>query len=353
MNIAFYTKCLSRGGAERVTVSVCDYLSKTDDNIFIINQIKGNKEYSCPTDVERIILEKRSHNYFAIVKHLRKVLKSKKIDVLIVMGVSNCIYAIPASYNLKTKVIVSERNDPNHFYGKPIVKYLSRFLMKKADGFVFQTRNARDFYDFDVDKTAIIYNPITLPPTVKKEITNHRKEIVNVGRLVRQKNQKCLIKAFSIIQKRHKDYTLAIYGEGGLHNELEDYINKLGLQKNVNLKGNTKNVLDEIKDAALFVLSSDFEGMPNALIEAMVLGLPVISTDCPIGGPSELIENEVNGILVPVADVDALAGAMDLVINDYVNASRMGENAKKIYEKLQIESIGAQWAAFILKVYKI
>lgn len=352
-NIAFYNKSLARGGAERVAVTVSDFLSKSSDNIFIISQEKytSNEEYECPSGVTRIILGKTDHEYLGIIRELRRVLKSNQIDILIVMGVSNCIFAIPASRFLKTKVIVSERNDPNHFNGKAIVKYASRFFMSKADGYIFQTKSARDFYGYDLNKTAIIYNPVYVDPAlVNEKIENKSKEIVNIGRLVSQKNQSCLISAFKFFQEKHKDYTLSIYGDGSLKAKLEEQIESEGLKGTVNLKGNSGTVLIDLKRSSMFILSSDFEGMPNALIEAMVLGLPVVSTDCPVGGPAELVENKTNGLLVPVGDPKAMADAMNFIIENPEQANMMANNAKQIYGRLNIEAIGHQWREFIYMI---
>ena len=161
-----------------------------------------------------------------------------------------------------------------------------------------------------------------------------------------QKNQKMLIEAFSKIHSNYPEYQLVIYGEGKLRHQLQEQIDLLGLQERISLPGSRSDVLEQIKDASLFVLPSDFEGMPNVLIEAMALGLPCISTDCPCGGPRELIQNGVNGILISVGDVEALACEMSKVLDDSEMSALLGKNAVQIREKLNMEKIGKEWLTF-------
>jgi glycosyltransferase involved in cell wall biosynthesis len=149
---------------------------------------------------------------------------------------------------------------------------------------------------------AIIPNPINPEFNVKPFSGKRRKIITSVGRLSEQKNQHVLIEAFSRIEKDFPDYELVIYGEGNLRETLENQIKTLKLENKVKLPGVKKNIKNEIYDCSLFVLPSLYEGMPNALMEAMALGLPVISTDCPCGGPRFLIHN-YNGLLVKVNNV--------------------------------------------------
>ena len=141
-------------------------------------------------------------------------------------------------------------------------------------------------------------------------------------------------------------YDLAIYGEGPEKNHLETYIKQLGLSNNVTLAGRKENVLELINNASMFVMSSDYEGMPNALIEAMCMGMPVISTDCPSGGPKQII-NSTNGILVPVGDSEKLSQAMRLLTNEKL-ATEMANEAYKIRKELTDESIFEKWIQFLI-----
>lgn len=162
-----------------------------------------------------------------------------------------------------------------------------------------------------------------------------------MGRLEPQKNFPMLIKAFSEFRKEENDYKLVIYGEGRERRNIENLIRELHLENTVLLPGRNKDVLNCIRDCAAFILSSDYEGMPNALIEAMCMGMPVISTDCPSGGPRELIHNGENGLLVEVNNVKDMKKAMQKITD---NRSRtLGENAYLTGEKLTDSHVFEEW----------
>ena len=137
-----------------------------------------------------------------------------------------------------------------------------------------------------------------------------------------------------------------IYGEGEQRSELEKLAESLGISGHVLLPGNVQDIADKLEKSTMFVLSSDFEGMPNALIEAMALGLPCVSTDCPCGGPKYLIEQGKNGILVPVGDVDALSHAIRGLLSDPEKREQIGKNASTVCERLAPEKIYGQWEEF-------
>ena len=355
-NIALLCASLSRGGAERVLISLAKYFKNNGYDAKIITSYKVDNEYEIPEGIKRINLTGKinsSGNFisrtFGSIKELRKTIKKEDIDILIIMGTPNCIYGITGSIFTKAKVIVSERNDPRHFTGKRSTKFLSRFLMKFADRFVFQTEDAKKFYDKQLKgRGTVIHNPILVDNLPEFFTGDREKTIVSMGRLNPQKNQKMLIDAFAEISEKIPEYKLIIYGEGSLRNDLESQIKELHLEDKISLPGNFLDVHERIKKASLFVMSSDFEGMPNALIEAMALGLPCISTDCPCGGPKELIENNKNGVLVPVNDESALVKQMLKIINNKEYATSISKEAVKIKNHLDIKNIGKQWEDYII-----
>ena len=352
---------LGKGGAERITIYLAKYLQNRGIKTFIATGGKREVEYECPEGVERYILDEIEEKNIILRKgisllryqivRLRKFLIKNEIDTVLVMDIPVCIYALPACFCLGTKVIVSERNDPAHFAGKKITKWVSRILMRKANGYVFQTADAQKYYGSTVlGKSVIIPNPIfteKMPDTPYEGI--REKKIVSVGRLNKQKNQILLIDAFYLILKDFPEYKLYIWGEGAERTNIEGYIRKLGIEKSVFLPGVTENIYMEIYEASLFILPSDFEGMPNALIEAMALGIPCISTDCPCGGPRELIKNGKNGILVPINDKEALVNGIYSLLNNKEHATEIGYEAFKIREKLCYDTICNKWYEFLFK----
>jgi glycosyltransferase involved in cell wall biosynthesis len=182
-----------------------------------------------------------------------------------------------------------------------------------------------------------------------------KKEIVTVGRITDQKNQMLLLKAFKEINLKYPDYVLKLYGDiqdNKVYDKMIKYISENRLEGKVIFMGLKTDIGDYIKDACAFVLPSDYEGMPNALIEAMVLGLPVISTDCPCGGPKMLIEDKKNGMLVPVGDKNALEKVLEYMITHEKEAGNMGQEARKLIELVNPDKICTQWMDYILELVK-
>lgn len=349
--LVIYVDSLKRDGAERVSVNLAKYMAKNNISCTLLTEWISKNEYPVPEGVERISINVHGNkyiHYFQNILKMRKVLKKSNADTFLVMDLASCLLAIPASFGLKMKIVVSERNDPTNFPGKKIVAKVSRYLMSKADGFVFQTNDAKSFYKkITKDRGVIIPNPLFVEELPSPYNGTRKKEIVTAGRLTPQKNQRVLIEAFSKINKKYSDYSLSIYGEGELREELIEMTKKLNIIDKVHFPGNKIDLLERIKDSSLFVMSSNFEGMPNALLEAMALGLPCISTDCPCGGPRAVIENNKNGILIPVGDVDAISRSIEKILNDKEFAKSIGKEAAKIRNTLNSENICKKWKEYL------
>ena len=200
----------------------------------------------------------------------------------------------------------------------------------------------------------MIFNPVDekylLAAQKEKKRGEKKNVIVTVGRISRQKNQMLLLKAFRRIADRFPRMELRIYGEEGeqgVRQELERYVAAHGLRERVQFMGQCGSLERELADAALFVLPSDYEGMPNALIEAMVLGLAVIATDCPCGGAAMLIEDGISGLLVPVGNEKGLAEAMERVLMDESLAETMAENAGKTADKVNPLTVYEEWKEYV------
>lgn len=333
------------GGAQRVAINIAKWIGSNTNHTALLVAIGTTSRNSYDfSDLDFISLKKKNK-----VLGLRDIINERQPDLLLTMGVPLCLYTIPACIGTGVKHIVSERNDPVHFAGKWIVKYISRGLMRFADGFVFQTRDAQGFYGDKIAKrSVIIHNPLFSMNDMPSERYKgkRRKVIVSVGRLNIQKNQHLLINAFANIHREYPEFRLIIYGEGPEREALEKCIKNNGMQDYVSLPGSTNKVFEYLYDAYLFVLPSDFEGMPNALLEAMALGLPCISTNCPCGGPSELITSGANGLLVPVGDQKALETAIIRCISNPSEANRLGNDAFIIRETHDVNVICQQWMSY-------
>ncbi len=188
----------------------------------------------------------------------------------------------------------------------------------------------------------ILPNPIQIS-CVRSIETKHR--IVNTARLTPQKNQALLIRAFAELYKNKPQYTLSIYGEGQSENDLRKLISEKGLESSVILEGRSSHVQDDISDAEIFVLSSDFEGLSNALLEAMMMGFPCISTDCE--GATDIIQNEKNGSLIPRGDEDALFHALNRLTDDAAFRERLGKKALESVQDFRKEKVIEKWIDLI------
>lgn len=354
--IIFYIDTMYRGGAQRVIANLIEYFHQKGYDTILINdfiQDNGQAQYEIPKDIKRIYLRKTlgtnkvTKNIQRIVA-LRKIFKEENPDlVLSFLGRPNKRLLL-ASVGMKIKKVVSVRNDPKREYGNSKLKKIeARMLFRLADGCVFQTRDAAEYFPKSVqDKAAIIYNPVGLQ-FYSAERMSEPKGVVTVGRMELQKNQKMLINAFSKILENHPNETLTIYGEGPLRKELEEYCIKLGITEKVYMPGNIMKIEEKLSTAKIFVLPSDYEGMPNALMEAMTVGVPVISTDCPCGGPRTLIENNSQGLLFPCGDEKKLEELLRKLLDDSEQRKVMEKAEKERAQEFHPEIIYKKWENYL------
>lgn len=361
--IIFYLAGLdNNGGAERVISNLSNYLSEKYHITIITtgfnkSRYKLNDKIICKSldnNVDKSRKNRFIKNIFRIIR-LNKLIKENNPNIIITF-LPNEIFRILflKKFTLKNPVIISLRDDPATEYKSTFRRKLMYHLVKYANGIVFQTKEAGDFFNEDIQKkSTIIPNPINEDFIGTPFQGERDKTIVSVGRLTPQKNHELLINSYSNISKKHEDYKLYIYGEGELRDDLKRKIKELNLEEKVFLKGVSNNIKEEIFKSSVFVLSSNHEGMPNALMEAMALGLPVISTNCPCGGPNFLIEDKVNGLLVEVGNQKEMECAIDHLLSkpDYANA--IGEEANKICLRLDPETIYQKWEKFINKIIDI
>ncbi len=284
--------------------------------------------------------------FFKKLLLLRKKIKQERPDAIIsFMTPMNCILLLTVM-GLGIPVYVSERVDPAVFKGT-FTGFLRRMTYPLAKGIICQTEEAKAFFKGKLlKKCCVIPNPLTKTLQQKTEYTAS-KRICAVGRLTSQKNYPLMIRAFSDFVKEYPDYTLEIYGKGEAEPQLQSLIGELSLEGRVLLKGTVSDIDTHIVPCDFFVMSSDFEGLSNALMEAMSCGLPCAATDCRGGGASFLIDNETNGLLLPIGDEQALATAMKRLAADESLRRRLGEEATEIRRRLSVESVVDRWVEAI------
>ena len=354
MKIMFYINSIRHGGAERVMCNLATKLSEKGNECILATSFEGEDEYTLGANVKRVTFFKEKlrcnviKRNLSLIKALRKQLKAEKPDVLISFMAEPNYRAIFSSIGLKHKKIISIRNDPNREYPKALNRFLAKNMFKCADGVVFQTEDAKNWFPKAIQKKSkIIFNQVDSAFYNAVYEGEHR-DVVTTGRLVPQKNHKMLIRAFASVSNKISD-NLIIYGEGALRPELEALISELGMENRIFLPGIAANVAETIKTAKLFVLSSDFEGMPNSLMEAMALGLPCISTDCPCGGPKMLFGEESQSSLVPIGNAEELATKMLSFLTDDEERKTIASNLKKSAVQFSPDRIIGEWEAYIAK----
>ena len=345
--IIFITGSMGRGGAERVISILSDKYARNGWDVQIGMLLHSYVEYDLNKSVTvRDLSDERGirKGLFSTLFRIRKYIKDEKPEIVVTFMAQNCLLLGLATIGLKFRSIMSERIDPSMVKRNGIYSFLLNIIFSNADKVVFQTKRAKNYYSSAIqNKSIIIGNPIKVECNASPIKT---KSIVSVGRLTAQKNQKMLIDAFSVFRKGHPDYKLIIYGEGELRQELEHRINELNLQDAVFLPGNSRHIHNDISDAEMFVLSSDFEGLSNALLEAMMMGIPTISTNC--AGSDEVIESYKNGLLIPIGDVKALTNAIEYYFENKDIAKKMASLAsKEIEEKYSVEEIISKWQRVI------
>lgn len=345
---------LSAGGAGRAVTRLANEMNKREIEICIIamNNGSGKEGYYVSDDIQTIkYTTSLDGGIFDRVRKIARIASEFKPDYLISFLPDNNIYSILAGIKKSWKLIVCERNDPgrNPEPGDK-VRIARSLLYRFADGYVFQTEDARNYFSEMIQrKSVVIPNPVA-PDIPAAYCGNRRKVIVSVASLKTQKNYMMSIQAFANLSKEFPEYTYEIFGEGAERENIESLISRLGLEDRVILKGHCPDVLKQIMDASLFVMSSDYEGMSNSMIEALAMGIPSIVTDHPIGAPRMLIEEGVNGLLVPVGDIASLTQKMKMVLQDKALSDRLSCNAQKIKETLSIEHICSKWIDYCEKV---
>ena len=347
MKIMFVTSTLTSGGSERVISLIANDLAAKGYDVEIICLQEPIVFYSLHKKVKIRFAENEAGKFIvAKMRWLRRRVIEEKPDVVIAFMILVYLTTLFSLVGLNVPIITSERNDPASFSWWK--RALRRVLLPRTTCHVVQTQKIKDYYTEDIKKkTVIIGNPVTnkvfdVVPVEKDDV------IINVARLFPQKNQKMLIQAFYSIHEMIPTYKLKIFGEGPCRPELEKLIGDLRLVGKVFLCGRSEQVLDEMNQSRIFVLSSNHEGLSNAMIEAICIGLPIVSTK--VSGTEELIEDGKNGILTDVGNEKMFAQGMLKVANDEKLRNVMEVANRQKAEKFKEEEVLMQWERIINEV---
>ena len=311
--ILFVVPTLTGGGAERVVSILSNALVNRGYKVNLLLNVRCNNEYFIDPKVKVYTISESNQVKAGIAGKLSRIkcryLLTKQINPDITITFLSDAIQFLCNIPLKGKFVSTVRVNP--CAGTASYKALKNLVISLSDACLVQNIEQKSyFHKFIQKKTYILSNPIQQCSFVEKPVINKTlKKIITLGRLTEQKNHRMLIDAFKIAKEQNDELILEIYGLGEEKENLENQIKSLNLQRSVFLKGRTDNAKQKLSESDLFVLSSNYEGMPNALLEAMAAGVPSISTDCPTG-PSDIIENNVNGILIETNNKDELAKAI-------------------------------------------
>ncbi|WP_162011065.1 glycosyltransferase [Streptococcus sp. S784/96/1] len=348
--IVIVTFSLSNNGSERVLSELSSEWARNGHEVTIVQLMEkafGSDSYQVDKKVNILTLKNSANSkigkYFSYLLQLKKILnKHSTAAVLSFSFTTQFLLALLRPF-ISNRIIFSERNDPKRCPYTPFTRFLRTMSFYVADVSVFQTEDAKAMFPKKIQqKGLVIVNPIN--PNLPLPFEGNRtKKIVTASRLRPQKNLPMLIKAFAKLHRDYPGYYLEIYGIGDEQENLENLISELGLSEVVILKGFATNVHQCIRDASLYVCSSDYEGISNSMLEALGLGIPTITTDCPIGGARQVITHKENGWLVPVGDVEALYVAMKSILDNPILASKLSKQATRVREAYPIHKIANQW----------
>lgn len=354
--IAFYIDSMEMGGANRVIANLTEYFSNKKYEVILINDIEPRSEiktYKVSNKVKRFFLDKNKKYSNNIIKQfermlsLRKLVKKENIDVIVsFMGPPNYRMLL-ATIGLKIRKVVSVRNDPYREYGYGYRKVVAKTIFHLTDACVFQTNDAKQYFSKSVQsKSKVIFNPVN-EKFYKVCWQPTEKSIAVVGRLQEQKNPLLALEAFASIADEFPEYKLVYYGDGDLKDEIIRKAAIRNLENRVMLYGKVSDIENYLAKSDIYVLSSNYEGMPNALMEAMAVGVPCIATDCPCGGPRSLIQDEKQGLLVPCRNANVLANTMRELLKNEKLRREMSLAERKRANEFAPDIIFKQWESFL------
>lgn len=350
-NIIFVTISMVGGGTERVISVLANEAASKGHRVTIMMIGDDRVEYELDESVNIICVSKatggRLTARIARIKAMRNVIKNSGGADIIAMGSTASIFAIISAWGLKNRVVATERNDPVRFNLKPItpvMKVIREFLYGHAYRVVHQTEDAKNYFGRRVvERSRIIMNPLPDGIYLRRKVCAREKTVIGAGRFVLYKGVDFLIDSFAAFSRIHPEYTLKIFGKGELEDFLKEKVAGYELTDKVLFCGFSDDMYGELLKGGMYVSPSRSEGVSNALMEAMCLGIPVIATDCPIGGNRMCVDDGISGLLTGVDDKEAMVNAMCKVAEDISFGEMLAHNAAKRSDEWTVEKIWKQW----------
>lgn len=354
INLIHIIPDLGTGGAEKLVIDLCKNIDKEKINCKIVSLYSSNntiyEKIAKENSIEIEYLNKRPGLDISIVKKIIKIIKKSHVDVI-----HTHLYVTPYVYlaNLlsgKKKWIHTVHNIAEKEFCRGTVKFLMKYLYRNkivVPIAISKTihESIRNFYNISTDEIRCIYNGIDTTKFVKSSYNECKKnkeiQFIHVGRFNKQKNHRLLVRSFNDAIKVNNNIKLKLIGDGELRKEVQEYVNELGLKDNIEFKGIKEDIPLEMNSSDVFILSSDWEGLPISILEAMSCGLPIISTDA--GGVKDIVNNNYNGIIVDIGDYNALTKAILEISKDSQKRLDMGIRSKEISTMYDIKNITNQY----------
>lgn len=349
MKILFVVRSVGMGGATKQLAMTANALAEKGHKVSVYSYC-WNKTYEGFSNEVKYIPSKeygKLGEYLYVVYDIRQTIRKEHPDVVISWRANAGCFTRIATIGMKCKVIYSERTDP-YMETSAFLK-LATWVCGFSDGGVFQTEKARVYYPKLMSSATVIPNPFDCKAlTDIISLDKRRKEIACVGRFFMvQKRQDVMLDAFRNIHEEMPDYKLVFYGDGADLNKVKQMAVEKGLSDFVDFKGAVNNVVEQIRESRILVLTSDYEGIPNVVLEAFAAGTPVVATDCSPGGARILIDNEKNGFIVPIRDTAAIAEKVIQTINDNALSAQFIKNSRDKLALFKYENIANLWNKYI------
>lgn len=358
-SIVLYLADLTKGGTQRVAVNLAEYLHSRGHRVTLATTYQLENEYTHSDGISRVLTDApadmlgkgRIADFRTRLGCIRKAFLDANADIVLSFIGKNNMMAILATENTSIKCYVAVRGEPTEEYYSRALRMISKTLFVRADGVILQTRRSMEYFPgFIRKKCVVLKNPINPAFMDDNDRTNINRTVVSVGRVDENKHQIMLISSFISLANDYPDWKLIIYGDGDCRPALQKKaaeFNALAGEERISLPGTVTDVREHIRNAGIFVLPSKTEGMPNALIEAMSLGIPCISTDCPCGGPAELIEDGKNGYLIGVDAEEELTQKLRLLMSDEQLGRQLGDRASEIKTRLNPLNVDPVWEEYL------
>lgn len=352
MKLLFLSTNIGYGGASKMIIWLANQCAGVGHDVTFITYRDEIENQPVSPQVKHLHFNLETSNglgssLLSTVRFLRQYIKREAFDVAIAFLPPSQIRLSLACIGLKTKLLYSHRGDPYQRKSSlkmKLAETIGDWLFSFADYFVFQTTGAQQYYSNSIQKrSTVIPNPINrLERTINRD-GNIEKKIVCVARLdIYQKRQDILIKAFKIVADKYDDFILELYGDGSEQDEKQLRVLASSCPR-IYFKGAISDIVGAIQNASIAVLCSDFEGIPNSLLEYMSLGIPSISTDCSPGGAAMIVENYKNGIIVKRNSPEDLASAIIYMLENPIEAEHMGKEGTNVIVRFSEHRIIKQW----------